>query len=189
MSETILHLQKVAGISGSEAHLLSLLPRAARARLGRAAADAARARARRAWDFARELSARGVPLDAIPLVGDVDPLAFVRLVSLLARTRPHRSLHTHLVHADFYGQLAGKLVGVPLRISMKHGFNEFREARVVRVRRPRGRIARARAHRDLARARGATSPRRKASTSRRSTSSTTGSPPAPSLRRTPAART
>ncbi|MDX6440677.1 MAG: hypothetical protein QOE43_406, partial [Gaiellaceae bacterium] len=26
-SDTILHLQKVAGISGSEAHLLSLLPR------------------------------------------------------------------------------------------------------------------------------------------------------------------
>ena len=27
MSELILHMQKVAGISGSEAHLLSLLPR------------------------------------------------------------------------------------------------------------------------------------------------------------------
>ena len=29
--DTVLHLQKVAGISGSEAHLLSLLPRLASA--------------------------------------------------------------------------------------------------------------------------------------------------------------
>ena len=27
MSDLVLHMQKVAGISGSEAHLLSLLPR------------------------------------------------------------------------------------------------------------------------------------------------------------------
>ena len=31
------------------------------------------------------------------------------------------------MHADVYGQLAGALTGVPLRVSTKHGFNEFRE--------------------------------------------------------------
>jgi glycosyltransferase involved in cell wall biosynthesis len=36
-------------------------------------------------------------------------------------------LHTHLVHADVYGQLTGALTGVPVRVSTKHGFNEFRE--------------------------------------------------------------
>jgi glycosyltransferase involved in cell wall biosynthesis len=36
-------------------------------------------------------------------------------------------LHTHLVHADVYGQLAGALTGIPVRVSTKHGFNEFRE--------------------------------------------------------------
>ena len=40
-----------------------------------------------------------------------------------------RILHTHLVHADVYGQLAGTLARVPLRLSTKHGFNEFREGR------------------------------------------------------------
>ena len=35
--------------------------------------------------------------------------------------------HTHLVHADAYGQTAGMLAGVPVRLSTKHGFNEFRE--------------------------------------------------------------
>ena len=46
----------------------------------------------------------------------------------LARVRP-RILHTHLVHADVYGQLAGSVARVPLRLSTKHGFNEFREGR------------------------------------------------------------
>ncbi len=124
----VLHVQKVAGISGSEAHLLSLLPRLRErgwdVRLLMLHGDEPGA-----WDFARALAARGVPLDAIPISRDVDAAAFARLVRYLARTRP-RILHTHLVHADAYGQLAGVLARVPVRISTKHGFNEFRESRV-----------------------------------------------------------
>jgi glycosyltransferase involved in cell wall biosynthesis len=122
---TVLHLQKVAGISGSEAHLLSLLPR-----LKERGWDIRFLMLHEhepgAWDFARELTARGIPLDAIPLAADVDPIAFLRLAGYLARKRP-RILHTHLVHADVYGQLTGALTGVPVRVSTKHGFNEFRE--------------------------------------------------------------
>lgn len=127
MNGTILHLQKVAGISGSEAHLLSLLPRLRE----------------RGWDarmlilhehepgtqhFAEALTERGVPHDSIPLRADVDPIAFLKLTRYLARNRP-AILHTHLVHADVYGQVAGALARVPVRISTKHGFNEFREVR------------------------------------------------------------
>jgi glycosyltransferase involved in cell wall biosynthesis len=46
----------------------------------------------------------------------------------VARTQP-AILHTHLVHGDAYGQMAGALAGVPVRYSTKHGFNEFREGR------------------------------------------------------------
>jgi glycosyltransferase involved in cell wall biosynthesis len=123
----VLHLQKVAGISGSEAHLLSLLPQ-----LKERGWDVRFLMLHEhepgAWDFARELKARGIPLDAIPLAADVDPIAFVRIAGYLARLRP-RILHTHLVHADVYGQLTGALTGVPIRVSTKHGFNEFRENR------------------------------------------------------------
>src|SRR3954469_2371008 len=80
-----------------------------------------------AWDFARALEARGVPLDAIPVRADVDPFAFVRLVAYLMRTRP-AILHTHLVHAEWYALLAGAVARVPVRFTTKHGFNEFREA-------------------------------------------------------------
>jgi glycosyltransferase involved in cell wall biosynthesis len=124
----VLHMQKVAGISGSEAHLLSLLPRLRErgwdVRLLMLHEDEPGA-----WDFARELQARGVPLDAMPLAADVDPFAFLRLVGYLARERP-RILHTHLVHADAYGQMAGTLARVPVRMSTKHGFNEFREGQL-----------------------------------------------------------
>src|SRR5205807_675062 len=115
----ILHLQKVAGISGSEAHLLSLLPQ-----LQERGWDVRflmlHEQEPGAWDFARELRARGIPLDAIPLAADVDPIAFFRIAGYLARARP-RILHTHLVHADVYGQLTGALTGVPVRVSTKHG--------------------------------------------------------------------
>jgi glycosyltransferase involved in cell wall biosynthesis len=124
---TVLHLQKVAGISGSEAHLLSLLPR-----LEERGWDVRFMMLHEhepgAWDFARALTARGIPLEAIPLAADVDPIAFLRLAAYLARNRP-TILHTHLVHADVYGQLTGALTGVPIRVSTKHGFNEFRENR------------------------------------------------------------
>jgi glycosyltransferase involved in cell wall biosynthesis len=123
----VLHTQKVAGISGSEAHLLQLLPdlreRGWEVRFLMLHEDEPGA-----WEFARELRARGVPLDAIRLRADVDPIAFGEVAAYLARLRP-RVLHTHLVHADVYGQLAGSLARVPLRLSTKHGFNEFREGR------------------------------------------------------------
>jgi hypothetical protein len=92
----VLHLQKVAGISGSRRTAVAV-----------AAAAGARLDVRflmlhehepGAWDFARELRARGIPLDSIPLAADVDPIAFFRIAGYLARTGP-TILHTHLVHA------------------------------------------------------------------------------------------
>ena len=124
---TVLHLQKVAGISGSEAHLLALLPQ-----LKERGWDVRFLMLHEhepgAWDFARELRARGIPLDAISLAADVDPIAFLRIAGYLGRLQPGIP-HTHLVHADVYGQLTGALTGIPVRVSTKHGFNEFRENR------------------------------------------------------------
>ena len=123
----VLHTQKVAGISGSEAHLLQLLPdlrsRGWDIRFLMLHEDEPGA-----WEFARELRERGVPLDDIELRADVDPIAFGEVLAHLSKLRP-RILHTHLVHADVYGQLAGSITRVPLRLSTKHGFNEFREGR------------------------------------------------------------
>ncbi len=120
-----MHAAKVAGISGSEAHLLSLLP----------------ALHERGWDvrflmlheeepgardFAARLDDAGVPVRGIRISRDVDPRAFWRLQRAIASERP-TILHTHLVHADIYGLVAGAAVRVPILFSTKHGFNEFRE--------------------------------------------------------------
>jgi glycosyltransferase involved in cell wall biosynthesis len=40
-------------------------------------------------------------------------------------------VHTHLVHADLHALPAAALARVPLRVSTKHGFNEFRASRAV----------------------------------------------------------
>ena len=126
MRRTVLHLQKVAGISGSEAHLLSLLPR-----LRERGWDVRMVMLHEdedgAWAVADAMRRRDVPLDAIRIRTDVDPIAFAQLVGYLVRHRPE-ILHTHLVHADAYGLLAGSVARVPYRFSTKHGFNEFREA-------------------------------------------------------------
>ncbi len=124
----ILHAQKVAGISGSEAHLLQLLPDL-RSRGWNVRFLMLHEREPGAWEFARALEAGGVPVDAIEMRTDVDPPAFLRVLDYLLRQRP-TILHTHLVHADAYGLTAGLLARTPIRLSTKHGFNEFREGRV-----------------------------------------------------------
>jgi glycosyltransferase involved in cell wall biosynthesis len=122
----ILHVQKVAGISGSEAHLLSLLP-ALRARGWDVRMLMLHEDEPGAWEFAEALEARAVPLETIRVRADVDPIAFVQLVGYLLRTKPEL-LHTHLVHAEWYALLAGAIARIPVRFTTKHGFNEFREA-------------------------------------------------------------
>jgi glycosyltransferase involved in cell wall biosynthesis len=145
----VLHVQKVAGISGSEAHLLQLLPD-----LKRRGWDIRFLMLHEhepgAWEFARELEAGGVPVDSVAMQADVDPGTFGRVLAYLVRHRP-TILHTHLVHADAYGQTAGTLAGVPVRLSTKHGFNEFREGRIFAL---GDRTLGALAHRQIAISRG-----------------------------------
>ena len=127
MTDSVLHVGKVSGISGSEAHLLTLLPDL-RARGWDARFCLLHEDEQGAWEFAGRLVDAGVPVEGIRLARDADPLAFTRVLRVVRRTRPS-ILHTHLVHADAYGLPAGKLARVPELMSTKHGFNTFRERR------------------------------------------------------------
>jgi glycosyltransferase involved in cell wall biosynthesis len=126
MDPVVLHVQKVSGVSGSERHLLSLLP-GLRDRGWDARMIVLHQDEEGAAEFVHELEARGVPVSELRLRMDLDPVAFARLARRISRARP-AILHTHLVHADFYGLPAASLVRAPLRVSTKHGFNEFRLA-------------------------------------------------------------
>ncbi len=128
MSARILHVAKVSGISGAERHLLLLLP-ALRdlgfdVRFVLLHEDEAGA-----WDFASGLTDAGISVEDVRLARTFSPLAFKRLAAVIRRRRPDL-LHTHLVHADFYGLTAGKLARVPVLASTKHGFNAFRDSRL-----------------------------------------------------------
>ena len=125
----VLHVQKVSGVSGSEAHLLDLLPRL-RARGFDARMLVLHEGEAGAADFAGRMRAAGVPTDGLRLRRDLDPAAFASLARLLRRERP-RIVHTHLIHADLYGLAAARLARVPRAVSTKHGFNEFRASRAV----------------------------------------------------------
>lgn len=137
----VLHVQKVSGVSGSEAHLLSLLPRLRRrgwdARMLVLHEGEAGAR-----EFIEAMRAQDVPTEAWRMRFDLDPTVPVRLLRRRATI-----VHTHLVHADLLGLPAAALARVPVRVSTKHGFNEFRSSGVIaRADRAAGRFA----HRQIA---------------------------------------
>ena len=79
-----------------------------------------------AREFVGRMTASGVPTEAWRMRTDLDP----RVPARLALRRPD-IVHTHLVHADVLGLPAAALARVPVRISTKHGFNEFRSSRAV----------------------------------------------------------
>ena len=131
MSTRALHVGKVAGISGAENHLLLLLPA-----LREQGFDVELVMFHEgepgAADFASRLEASGVPVERIRLGPAASPRAFARLLRIVRARRPE-ILHTHLVHADFHGLVAGRLARVPVLVSTKHGFNPFRDRRLFAI--------------------------------------------------------
>jgi glycosyltransferase involved in cell wall biosynthesis len=124
VSLRVVHVAKVAGISGSENHLLLLLP-ALRERGHDVRLVMLHEGEPGAAELATRLEAEGVPVERLRLRTTIDPVVFARLARAVRRLRPD-VLHTHLVHADFHGLPAGRLTSVPLLVSTKHGFNPFR---------------------------------------------------------------
>lgn len=115
-------------MSGSEKYLLGLLPRL-RALGWDARMVVMHENEEQSAEFRAFLEADGVPVSTIKVRAHADPIAFLQLFALFASLRP-RIVHTHLVHGDFYGLVAAFLARVQLRISTKHGFDDFRGSRI-----------------------------------------------------------
>jgi glycosyltransferase involved in cell wall biosynthesis len=69
--------------------------------------------------FVRKMKERGVETFLVHLAPLVNPIALWRLTRLLARERV-TVLQTHGARANFYGQIAGRLAGVPVIVSTVH---------------------------------------------------------------------
>jgi glycosyltransferase involved in cell wall biosynthesis len=122
----IAHVHRIRGIGGSERHLLTLLPALAERGFDPVFVGLDDP----GWDPVDFYGALRVPAIRIPSHRDVDPLMLARLV----RSLRGDIVHTHLVHADLYGGVAGKLRGARL-VSTKHNDDPFRVGRFRHVER------------------------------------------------------
>jgi glycosyltransferase involved in cell wall biosynthesis len=117
----ILHLHKLRGVSGSENHLLALLPGL------RAAGLDARFLGLDVPGTSDELYARldelGVPWSRVRCGADVSPRMARDVVRAVRAERPDL-LHTHLVHADVYGSIAARVARVPF-VSTRHNDDRY----------------------------------------------------------------
>jgi glycosyltransferase involved in cell wall biosynthesis len=117
----VVHVHRIAGVGGSERHLLALLP--ALRGLG-VDARLLGLDLPGAEPFYERLEAAGVPCFRLPSPRDLDPRLARSVVRSLRGLRPDL-VHTHLVHADVYGGLAALRLGLPL-VSTKHNDDPFR---------------------------------------------------------------
>lgn len=112
----VLHIQKATGIGGSERHLLTLLPALANSGIEVRMCILA------GGDFqlfTQPMKQRGIDTVITGAGWDVNPLLLARIRREIRRFRPDL-VHTHLMHGDFYGQMAARLSGVPA-VSSVHG--------------------------------------------------------------------
>jgi len=118
----VLHLHKLTGVSGSEGHLLALLPalreRGVDARflgLDVPETDAPR--------FYERLEALEVPYRRVRCGLDVSPRLARDVVRAVRAERPDL-IHTHLVHGDIYGSIAALLTRTPV-VSTRHNDDRY----------------------------------------------------------------
>lgn len=120
----VVHVSKVTGIAGSEGHLLRLLPGLMQLDVDVHMIVLEDPR-QPATSFCHALETRGVPVETLPISHHIDPRLPDRLTRRFRALGPD-IVHTHLIHADFYGLPAASRAGIPVAISSRHNDDAFR---------------------------------------------------------------
>lgn len=128
----VFHLQKVTGIGGSERHLLSLLPA-----LRERGIDSVMGVLRQGeyHPFVQELDELGIRTITIAAGGRFNPSLVREIARTIGEVAPDL-VHTHLMHADLYGQLAARATrttGVSSVHSAHRFYSEFPYRTVAQV--------------------------------------------------------
>ncbi len=126
----VVHIIKVIRIAGAEQHLITLL--------GGLRSQHIDARMillvepnNPMENYIAALNAQGVPVQPMVIRHHADVTLVPRLRQALEALSPD-IVHTHLIHADLYGTLAAKWIGVPV-ISSRHNDDAFRYRMPVRL--------------------------------------------------------
>lgn len=117
----VLHVHKLRGVSGSENHLLALLP-ALRER-GLDARFLGLEVPGTSAEFYARLDERDVPYSRVRCGADLSPRMARDVIRAVRAERP-ALLHTHLVHADVYGAIAARALRVPY-VSTRHNDDRY----------------------------------------------------------------
>lgn len=120
----IIHIQKVAGIAGSENHLLTLLPGLQKHGYEPTMLVLADSEDR-PEPFIEQMQAAGIQTHLICMSADIDLLLVPQITGYLGQ-HSFDLIHTHLFHADIYCTLTARLAGIKAIVSTKHGFNPWR---------------------------------------------------------------
>jgi glycosyltransferase involved in cell wall biosynthesis len=118
---TILHIQKFKGISGSENHLLDLLP----ALNSEIPCEflALEEPGYPQTEFLKRFEERGIRVHRMILQRAFSP-ALIWKLSRFIKAGGYELVHTHLIHADINAGFAAFLAGVP-SVSSKHGWDIY----------------------------------------------------------------
>ncbi len=119
----VVHIIKVILVAGAERHLLTLLP--ALHKRGVASTILLLTEPDKPMDDYAALAAKNeVPITRETITSHADPGLVWRLRAHLRNLRPDL-VHTHLLHADLYGVLAARSLGIPT-VTSRHNDNTFR---------------------------------------------------------------
>jgi glycosyltransferase involved in cell wall biosynthesis len=118
----VVHIHKLTGVSGSENHLLALLPalRAAGIDARFLGLDVAGSDAPQFYERLDELN---VPYHRVRCGTDVSPRMARDVIGAVRRERPDL-VHTHLVHGDVYGAIAARVLRIPY-LSTRHNDDRY----------------------------------------------------------------
>lgn len=126
MKIKVLHITKMKGISGSENHLLTLLAGLNKDRFEAHLCILAESRhLSLLQEYKYKLELAGVIVSILVMHKYANVSLIWQIRNYILRENIH-IVHTHLIHADFYGTLAAKLAGIGMIISSRHNDDRFR---------------------------------------------------------------
>jgi len=126
----VVHIIKVIRIAGAEQHLITLLGGLRNQHIDARMILLVEPQ-NPMQNYIEALNAQGVPVQPMVIRHHADVTIIPRLKQALEALAPD-IVHTHLIHADLYGTLAAKWIGVPV-ISSRHNDDAFRYRAPVRL--------------------------------------------------------